>query len=567
MRRIKIQEGYTLFVADSIKESKEKIARAFKKHLSLCVPFDILCPTYMDTKKYIFYAGGGFTQNELLPYPDAQYEQYRNQYPTPREVDFSPLWAFVISDQALKKLGPIPNFGKDIYQHADFCVRAAKAKFKIKVVSQVRVTYLDAYTYTNRRKRWIKKITESKNEFEKKYKKFLMSKYRLPVVFHSHTGYPGGYCMHARSLIKALSKKYVRIFYKFIGGCNDDEPLADDFLVDDLRNDMGSMRLPQVVLSTGLNCFSNSGDYKIGFTTTEVDGIPKDWVKVLNEMDEVWTTSEFSKWAFKKSKVKPPVYNMREGIDPNYFHPGAKPMKYLGKEKFLFISNFAWGRRKGVDLLFEAFSKEFSDDEGVALVIKALPSYHGEDIKKQMTEMYNREHGAPIYVWDTVVQPYLIPGFYTMGQCFVFPTRGEGFGIPPLEALACGVPVITTDYSAQTEYLKRDGKVLPGVELLKYKIEKFDGSDSIYYRGFNWARPSISHLRKLMRKVYNNYEKYKAGAMESSEYVRKEWTWDKAADLVIDRLKIISKKMGKPKSHKDLLRDLGMKIVSEKVKK
>ena len=334
-----------------------------------------------------------------------------------------------------------------------------------------------------------------------------------------------------------------------MGGCNDDEPLADDFLVDDLRENMGSMRLPQVVLSTGLNCFSNSGDYKIAFTTTEVDGIPKDWVRVLNEMDEVWTTSEFAKQGLKLSGITKPIFNMREGINPDYFHPNIKPFPNNTKKKFLFISNFAWGKRKGVTELFEAFSKEFSFKEDVALVIKALPSYHGANIKKQMEELYHQHDSAPIVVWDTVLPAYLLSGFYAAGHCFVFPTRGEGFGLPPLEALACGVPVITTGYSGTMDYLMKDGKPLPGVELIDYKIKKFDGSDSIYYQGFNWAIANVTHLRRLMRKVYNNYQKYKDAAMQTSEYIRKEWTWDKSAVLVIKRLEYLYKqgKFPKPK--------------------
>ena len=72
--------------------------------------------------------------------------------------------------------------------------------------------------------------------------------------------------------------------------------------------------------------------------------------------------------------------------------------------------------------------------------------------------------------------------------------------------------------------------------MINYKIKKFDGTDSIYYQGFNWAIPSVTHLRRLMRKVYNNHQKYKDAAMQTSEYIRKEWTWNKSADLVIKRL-------------------------------
>ena len=540
MQKIKLNEKFTLFISQDLKESEKEIYDHFSEQVDKCSPFGILAPVYIDPRGEIFYHGGGITPFAHLPYPEAQAQALRNQYPKPRKVDFSPLWAFAISNELLETIGEMPEFDKDIYTHADFCVRARRLGYDVKVCPDIKLTYTRAYVVDAEKKDWIELLKKSRKRFVADHGNWLEKQYKLPCVFHTHTGFPGGYCLHARSLIKKMAEKKIRIHYKFIGGCNDDEPLADDFLVDDLREDMGSLRLPQIVLSTGLNCFSNSGDYKIGFTTTEVDGIPDDWVKVLNEMDEVWTTSEFSKESFIKSGVKVPIFNMLEGVDPEYFHPEIKPFENNIKKKFTFIANFAWGRRKGVEELFEAFSKEFKYDEDVALVIKALPSYHGMDIKKDMETLYHQEDSAPIFVWDTVLPSFLLSGFYTAGNCLVFPTRGEGFGLPPLEALACGTPVITTGYSGHMDYLKKDGKPLPGVKLINYKLEKFDGSDSIYYHGFNWAKPSVSHLRRLMREVYENYDKIKAEAMESSKYVRREWSWDKISDLVINRLQEIS---------------------------
>jgi len=42
-----------------------------------------------------------------------------------------------------------------------------------------------------------------------------------------------------------------------------------------------------------------------------------------------------------------------------------------------------------------------------------------------------------------------------------------------------------------------------------------------------------------MREVYENFKDYKKQAMESSEYIRKEWTWEKAAGRVVERLEEI----------------------------
>jgi glycosyltransferase involved in cell wall biosynthesis len=46
-----------------------------------------------------------------------------------------------------------------------------------------------------------------------------------------------------------------------------------------------------------------------------------------------------------------------------------------------------------------------------------------------------------------------LPFVYNLATVFVYPSIYEGFGLPPLEAMACGVPVITTSVSAMPEYL------------------------------------------------------------------------------------------------------------------
>jgi len=119
----------------------------------------------------------------------------------------------------------------------------------------------------------------------------------------------------------------------------------------------------------------------------------------------------------------------------------------------------------------------------------------------------------------------------------VWPSRGEGFGLPPLEALACGMPVIASNFSAHTEFLIKDGAPLPGVKLLKGKVEKYLEGDSIYYHGFNWFEPSENHLRKLMRESFENYKEEKKKAMETSQYIRKEWSWDKTQEILVERIK------------------------------
>jgi len=263
-----------------------------------------------------------------------------------------------------------------------------------------------------------------------------------------------------------------------------------------IKQETQAKDFPRLLFAMELITLRTPETIKYAFTTTEVDGIPGNWVKCLNEMDEVWVTSKFSAKAFKKSGVVKPIHVIYEGVDPDFFHPNIAPFANPPKEKFRFFTNFAWGKRKGVDVLFKAFREEFSDKEDVCLMVKTLKSYHGHKIKDELKLVYDRKGAAKVYVYDIEIQKYELGRMYKMGNVFLWPSRGEGFGLPPLEALACGMPVIASNHSAHLEYLLKDGKPRPGVILLDGKIQKCDRSDSLYYPGFNWFNPSVADLRR-----------------------------------------------------------------------
>jgi len=270
--------------------------------------------------------------------------------------------------------------------------------------------------------------------------------------------------------------------------------------------------------------------YKIGFTMLEVTGIPRDWVRRCNAMDEIFVPSEFNRQTFADSGVRKPITVIPLGIDPTLFCPNGPSHRIEGY--FTFLSVFEWGERKAPEVLLQAFIQEFSASERVMLLLKVHNHDPGVNVTEQVKAMDLRDDAAPvIFLFNQPLSETQMPVLYRSADCFVLPTRGEGWGMPILEAMACGLPVIATDWSAQAEFMNASNAYpLRARRLIPAEAK------CPYYTGFKWADPDIEHLRHLMRYAYEHRQEAQEKGKEASLEVRSRWTWRHTAEKITVRL-------------------------------
>jgi glycosyltransferase involved in cell wall biosynthesis len=180
----------------------------------------------------------------------------------------------------------------------------------------------------------------------------------------------------------------------------------------------------------------------------EVSRVPEAWLEpIRRRVDEVWTPSAAARQAYVDSGVAPElVHVMPNGVDLDRFAPGGAALELPTRKGTVFL--FVGGRihRKGIDLLFEAFSRAFTAVDDVCLAVKSFGAktlYH--DTADLLVERFRARPDSPELVLLDDELPFdAIPALYRAAHVLVQPYRGEGFCLPALEALACGVPPIVT---------------------------------------------------------------------------------------------------------------------------
>jgi glycosyltransferase involved in cell wall biosynthesis len=181
----------------------------------------------------------------------------------------------------------------------------------------------------------------------------------------------------------------------------------------------------------------------------EFGEIPAAWVEpIRHRVDEVWTPSEYSRQSFLEAGLAPDlVHVVPNGVDLERFGPDGPARRFAttASTVFLFVGGTTY--RKGLDLLLEAYGRAFTAADDVCLVVKgfgATTVYRDQSGHAQI-EAFRARPGAPelLFLDDDV--PYdEVPALYRGADCLVQPYRGEGFCLPALEGLACGLPVIVT---------------------------------------------------------------------------------------------------------------------------
>jgi glycosyltransferase involved in cell wall biosynthesis len=215
------------------------------------------------------------------------------------------------------------------------------------------------------------------------------------------------------------------------------------------------------------------------------------------------------------SGVTIPVHEIRWGIDSNAFPFIERPDDGI----FTFGQYGSLTKRKGTDVLISAFQKAFPPNryKNVRLLLKTaknvfiFPTNRDSRIKVQMGESDGAE---------------MIQQFLSKIDCLVFPSRGEGAGLPVPEALSTGIPAIATGWSGCVDYLTNDCGWFINYTMVDAK--EFSGKETYNEPCGQWSEPDENHLIQLMRYVYEHQDEARQKGLYGAQWVRENRTWQQS---------------------------------------
>ena len=259
----------------------------------------------------------------------------------------------------------------------------------------------------------------------------------------------------------------------------------------------------------------DAAEENINISTWEADKIPDFWVKVLSRLktEFCFVPCRWNEETYNKANVKTKLLPHYIPIDARKFKSDPFPLPNL-KDKFTFLTISQWNHRKAFDVLLRAYFSEFKDQQDVALIIKtyidnmsvqtATPeeqykiiANHVNTIKSQVyIDDSNNHPTAPVVLINEIISPSEISHLYDVSDCFVLPTRGEGFGLTIADAVARKIPVIVPNKGGHIDYL-HDNEFL--FECYKSPCHNVQN----YLCDMNYYEPNILDLMSKMRSAYN----------------------------------------------------------------
>ena len=243
----------------------------------------------------------------------------------------------------------------------------------------------------------------------------------------------------------------------------------------------------------------------------ETNWLPPEFSEYLHLFDTVIVPSLHNWELF--SQFHDNVRVIPLGVDREVWHPKERPQN----DKFKILCGGSEWYRKGLDVVLKAFLQlKLPDAE---LHIKIVPPYLSapNNLTYPNVVVHNK--------WMTVEAE---ADLVRSADCFISVSRGEGFGLMPLQAISAGVPVILSDAHGHREFSDLATHRIP-----TYSVATNEGT---WQNMGDWDEPEFDAILDAIQDMYKNRDRYREQAEVHAGEVS-AFNWDTAANQLLQAVK------------------------------
>jgi len=284
--------------------------------------------------------------------------------------------------------------------------------------------------------------------------------------------------------------------------------------------------VPTLVIGAAENLLSDHVRYTRRYilTQSESTAVSPEWVDLLNwNAEMVFVTNPALVEIYESSGVYRPVVCVGHGVDLRF---PVQAHGWDGESRFEWLTYSYGDLRKGAELAIQAFKILYGGSEEHHLTIKSRDGAGVTWIQSlansndpQITVVFGQQSE-----WDWMQ-------LLSSSHCFLFPSRAEGFGMPPREAVLVGVPAIATQWLGMAD-VHRWGLPIRVESMREAKYDHYTANR----RGAEWAEPDLDHLIEQMKFVHQNYETAREMAMHGKWYMHRYNRWKNVVEKIMNHM-------------------------------
>jgi glycosyltransferase involved in cell wall biosynthesis len=230
--------------------------------------------------------------------------------------------------------------------------------------------------------------------------------------------------------------------------------------------------------------------WRIGYWAWELPDPPQDWDGFDDLLNEIWTPSRFARDSLRR------LTGRRIEVVPHVVPPATRRPPRDSRTPFTVLcfgdSRSSLARKNPAGAL-AAFRAAFGDSPDAQLILKlsGSPADH-EEIGRAVAGCGN------VTILRDFLTPDALAALYLRTDALISLHRAEGFGLPMLEAMAHGIPVVATDWSGNVDFMSNANAMLVPARLVPVQ------DDAGIYAGSIWADPDIDVAADALRALAQN---------------------------------------------------------------